>query len=507
MKKSIVFLMLTLAIISLSAVCASENATDGDVGVIGDDAVLAEVSNPEIIANDSGDGSEIIKSDSEIQASSATGYESFSTKFTLTLTSNGTALASKNVTVSINGNSYVKTTDSSGKASLSVKLAKGSYNAKCYFAGDDATNPSNATAKITVKSPIKTHFKVVDKSINYRQGSKSLFAVYLLTSSGAAVKNKKVTFKVNGKTYKRTTDSRGSAQMYVKLKAGKHKVSYSFKATSPYLASSGSTYLKVKNPITKGHGYWVLSSSMYSLNLKKLKSKGTKQIFLHSYAINNYGRSAVSSWAKQANKYGMKVHIWVQVFYDGKWVIPLKKDGSINYGYMKKKVAEVVSYAKISGISGVHLDYVRFPGTAQNYGDSVDAVNYFVKKACSEVRKVKPNCIISAAVMPEPGMTEYYYGQDISTMSKYLDVIIPMAYKGNYVKKTSWITYVTKAFVLESNSAQIWTGIQAYKSDDNPKLLPSSELLKDAKAAKSGGAKGVVLFRIGYSKLLNFNRV
>jgi hypothetical protein len=109
--------------------------------------------------------------------------------------------------------------------------------------------------------------------------------------------------------------------------------------------------------------------------------------------------------------------------------------------------------------------------------------------------------------MPEPGMTEYYYGQDISTMSKYLDVIIPMAYKGNYVKKTSWITYVTKAFVLESNSAQIWAGIQAYKSDDNPKLLPSSELLKDAKAAKSGGAKGVVLFRIGYSKLLNFNRV
>lgn len=507
MKKSIVFLMLILAIISLSAVCASENATDGDVGVIGDDAVLAEVSNPEIIANDSGDGSEIIKSDSKIQASSTTGYESFSTKFTLTLTSNGTALASKNVTVSINGNSYVKTTDSSGKASLSVKLAKGSYNAKCYFAGDDATNPSNATAKITVKSPIKTHFKVVDKAISYRQGSKSLFAVYLLTSSGAAVKNKKVTFKVNGKTYKRTTDSKGIAQMYVKLKAGKHKVSYSFKATSPYLASSGSTSLKVKNSIGKGHGYWVLSSNMYSLNLKTLKSKGTKQIFLHSYAINNYGRSAVSSWAKQANKYGMKVHIWVQVFYDGKWVIPLKKDGSINYGYMKKKVAEVVSYAKISGISGVHLDYVRFPGTAQNYGESVDAVNYFVKKVCSEVRKVKPNCIISAAVMPEPGMTEYYYGQDISTMSKYLDVIIPMAYKGNYVKKTSWITYVTKAFVLESNSAQIWTGIQAYKSDDNPKLLPLSELLKDAKAAKSGGAKGVVLFRIGYSKLLNFNRV
>lgn len=507
MRKSIVFLILTLALISLSAVCAEENATDSDVGVMGDDCVLAEVSNSEITANDSDEDAEIIKSDSEISASSVTGYEGFSTKFTLTLTSNGTALAFRNVTVSINGNDYIKTTDSSGNASLSVSLVKGSYIAKCYFAGDNATNPSNATANVTVKSPIKTHFKVVDKDISYRQGSKSLFAVSLLTSSGAAVKNKRVTFKVNGKTYKRTTDSKGNAKLFVKLAAGKRKVSYSFKASSPYLASSGSTYLKVKSPIGKGHGYWMLSSNMYSTSLKTLKSKGTKQIFLHSYAINNYGRSAVSSWIKQANRYGMKVHIWVQVFYDGKWVVPLKKDGSINYGYLKKKAAEVVSYAKISRVSGVHLDYVRFAGTAQNYENSVDAVNYFVKKVCSEVRKVKPNCIISAAVMPEPGMTEYYYGQDISTMSKYLDVIVPMAYKGNYVKKTSWITYVTEAFVLESNSAQIWTGIQTYKSDDNPKILSSTALLKDAKAAKSGGAKGVVLFRYGYTKLLNFNKV
>ncbi len=507
MRKSIIFLILTLALISLSAVCAAENATDADADVIGDDAVLADVSDSEIGINGSDEDVEITKSDSEIRASSVVGYESFSTKFTLTLTSNATPLASKNVTVNINGNNYVKTTDRSGKVSLSVKLTKGSYKAKCYFAGDDATNPSNATAKITVKAPVKTHFKVVDKDISYRQGSKSVFIVSLLTSSGAAVKNKKVTFKVNGKTYKRTTNSKGRAQMFVKLTAGKRKISYSFKASSPYLASSGSTYIKVKSSMGKGNGYWMLSSDMYSTSLKVLKSKGTKQIFLHSYAINNYGKQAVSSWAKKANKYGMKVHIWVQVFYDGKWVVPIKKDGSINYALMKKKVSEVVSYAKIGGISGVHLDYVRFAGTAPNYDNSVGAVNYFIKKVCSEVRKVRPNCIISAAVMPEPGMTEYYYGQDISTMSKYLDVILPMAYKGNYVKKTSWITYVTKAFVLESNSAQIWTGIQTYKSDDNPKLLPSSQLLKDAKAAKSGGAKGVVLFRYGYTKLLNFNKV
>lgn len=504
MRKSIVFLILALALISLSAVCAGENATVSDMG---DDSVVADVSNSDIVANDSDEGAEIIKSDSEIHAPSATGYEGFSTDFTLTLTSNGTALAFKNVTVSINGSDYAETTDSSGNVTLSVKLSKGSYIAECYFAGDDTTNPSNATANITVKSPIKTHFKVLDKAISYRQGSKSLFSVSLLTSSGEAVKNRKVTFKVNGKTYKRTTDSKGHAQLFVKLNAGKRKISYSFNASSPYLASSGSTYLKVKSPMGKGHGYWMLASGMYSTSLKTLKSMGTKQIFLHSYAVNSYGKSAVSSWIKQANRYGMKVHIWVQVFYNGKWVSPLKKDGSPDYTYMKKKAAEVVRYAKISRVSGVHLDYVRFPGTAQYHANSVAAVNYFVKKVCTEVRKVRPNCIISAAVMPEPGVTEYYYAQDISTMSKYLDVIIPMAYKGNYLSKTSWITYVTDAFVKESNSAQIWTGIQTYKSDDDPKILSSAALLKDAKAAKSGGAKGVVLFRYGYTKLLNFNKV
>ena len=69
------------------------------------------------------------------------------------------------------------------------------------------------------------------------------------------------------------------------------------------------------------------------------------------------------------------------------------------------------------------------------------------------------------------------------------------------------IEYVTSAFNLESNGAQIWTGLQAYKSDDNVVKLSTSQLLKDAKASIAGGAKGVVLFRIGVTHYLNFNKV
>ena len=75
------------------------------------------------------------------------------------------------------------------------------------------------------------------------------------------------------------------------------------------------------------------------------------------------------------------------------------------------------------------------------------------------------------------------------------------------IKDRPWITSVTKAFVKQSNGAQVWTGLQAYKSDSNPKKLSHSTLLKDAKAAMEGGAKGVVLFRIGVSRYLNFKKV
>lgn len=494
-------LIFALALISLSAVFANDNVTDVELNSLDDGSIISDEPLEEV--NDTA----VEKADSEIHAKSTKGYESFKTKFTVTLTSNNTSLASKQVKINLNGNNYTRTTNDAGQASVNVKLSKGSYVAKYYFLGDNDTNPSNGSAKITIKSPVKTVLKQSDANINYRQGSKTVFIVRLLTSSGACVKKQTVTFKVNGKKYDEVTNSKGYAQVFLNLKKGTHKVSYSFKANKPYLASSGHSKVKVKAALTKGNGYWVWGSTMEKVDLKALKSAGTKQIFLHSNVFDVYGKQTVSAWINKANGYGMKVHIWVEVFYANKWIKPLKKDGSPDYSLMKKKVSQIVKYAKIKGVSGIHLDKVQFDGTAMDYDNSVKAINYFVKKVCVEVRKVKENCIISAAVMPEPGMTEYYYGQDISVMSKYLDVIVPMAHKGNYGKQTSWIKYVTKNFVLLSNGAKIWTGLQGYKSVKNPSPLSYSALLKDAKAAVSGGAKGTMIFRIGMTKLLNFNKV
>lgn len=245
---------------------------------------------------------------------------------------------------------------------------------------------------------------------------------------------------------------------------------------------------------------------MNSLNLASLSSQGTKHIFLHSYAFTAYGENSVVSWIKTANSYGIKVHIWMQVFYgkDG-WVRPVNDDGSYKYSYMNSKINEAKYYASIKGVSGVHFDYLRFGGTAHYYSTSAGAINYFVSQVSSAVKSVNPNCLLSAAVMPEPGMMIYYYGQDIPTISKYLDILVPMVYKGNYGKNTAWIQETTRWFVENSNGAQVWTGLQTYRSDNDITLLGYNELFNDAQAALNGGARGITMFRWGLVNHINFN--
>lgn len=518
MKRIFLLLIVLLTLASLSAVSAEDNATE----IVED--VLEEGLHEEVLANDvenetlSGEGnSEIVADDSGssqnktvsvITTSKATGYQSFQTTISFTLTSDNQPLSSKAVSILLNGVTYTRTTDINGKATLSASLKAGTYTATFHYAGDNQTGEATSTSTVTVKNPTKTKLKLGDKYINYRQGSKCLFYVKLLDVNGKAIKNQVVTFKVAGKTYSAKTNKNGVAKVYLNLKKGTHKVKYSFKKTSPYLASSGSAKIKVKAKMAKGNGYWLWPAHMNSISLKSLSKKGTKHILLHVQALATVGKSGVVSFIKKAHKYGIKVHLWMQVCYSGgKWVRPIDSHNKVKYSFLNKKVAEAKRYAKIKGVDGIHFDYVRFGGTAHLYKDPNRAINYFSKKASTEIHKIRPNCIVSAALMPEPSAMTYYYGQDVSTMSKYMDALIPMVYKGNYHQTTKWITSVTKAFAKQSNGAQIWTGLQSYHSDSNTKKLSQKALLKDSKAAKTGGAYGVILFRIGISCNFNFKKV
>lgn len=412
-------------------------------------------------------------------------------------------LFKQKVIFEINGINYTRTTNNDGLVNLTINLAPGTYNVNYYYLGDDFFVSSFNSSKLTVNPRIPTALTVLTSS-TFHKNSGITFNIELRGDTLLA--GETVNVKIGSKSFAQTTDESGVIHLDIDdIAEGTYDVVYSFAGNTNYAPSMGSTKLVITSEIPYGYGYWVRYSDMYNLNLASLASQGTKHVFLHSYAITAYGAGAVSSWAKQANNYGIKVHIWMQVAYDGSWHGIANRDGSYNYELINSKVNEAKYYAGISGISGVHFDYLRFGGTAYNFPTAAESINYFVRTAVSAVKSVNPNCLVSAALMPEPGNMLYYDGQDYPTLTRYLDFVLPMVYKGNYHQSTAWIQSISKWFVDNSNGAQVWTGLQAYRSDDDITNLPVSELFGDAQAALNGGARGVVMFRWGVTNFINFN--
>lgn len=503
------FIIIITLFLTISTMSASENITDGAVTCFNDNSssVVGESDiNSENIDDNNQDNN---KSISEISSKDIVSYMDFKDKFAVKLTSNNTPLANKNVTVVLNHVNYYKTTDKDGQVILEFKLKTGIYPVNFYFDGDDNYTSCNGTSKITIKPDILTSLNVADKNINYRLGLKNMFQLRLVDVNNNPISGKKVSISVCGKTYTVKTNSNGYATFYLNnLKKGIQTIKYFFSNDGKFVSSSGSFKITVKAKLTKGNGYWVNKWDMYKVNLKKLSKKGTKHIFLLHTAFDKYGETKVLKWIKKAHKYGIKVHIWISVFYkNGKFIHPSNKKGVYNYNQMNYIIKKVKHYANFKEVDGIHFDYLRFGGNAYKYKNGANAINYFVKTASNSLREINSNIILSAAVMPEPSSMKYYYGQDVPTISKYLDVVVPMIYKGNYHASSKWIKKTTNKFVKKSNGAQIWSGLQTYKSDSNIKKLSYKTLFKDAKNAKNGGASGIVLFRWGLSQLLNFKKL
>ena len=160
---------------------------------------------------------------------------------------NGNALANKTVTITINGKTYTRTTDDKGQVSLALSnLAPKTYTATIKFAGDDNYKASSAKASVVVK---KATPKLTVKAKTFKVKTKTKkYAITLKTNKGKALSKAKVTIKVNGKTYKATTNSKGKATFKItKLtKTGKFTATVKFAKTSYYNAVTKKVKITVK---------------------------------------------------------------------------------------------------------------------------------------------------------------------------------------------------------------------------------------------------------------------
>ena len=249
----------------------------------------------------------------------------------------------------------------------------------------------------------------------------------------------------------------------------------------------------------------------YKVKVKVAYKKSVKQYYKSYYKSYYYYHGKLKYKIKYKWKYKWVKKTYYKYVYQTKYTIKYKTTYQTKYtttaktgynttyanSYMDNLTQRILSYTQIDGISGIHLDYIRYSGKAYNSTNGTQAITNLVAKISAAVKTANPSALLSAALMPETSSNAYYYGQDYPALGKYLDVLVPMIYKGNYNGNTAWIASVTKYISSHSNGKEVWAGIMTYESDANPVPLGVNELLNDTQTALNNGATGYALFRYG----------
>ena len=144
----------------------------------------------------------------------------------------GKLLKITSVKFKLNSKKYNVKTSKKGVAKLAIDLKPGKYS----ISSTNLQTSETITKAITIKSLIET------KDLTMNENDKSKFTVKVLNSNGKVSANKKVTLKVNGKTYTPKSDSKGIATQTIDLPAGKYSI------TTEYDGLKNTNQITVKKP-------------------------------------------------------------------------------------------------------------------------------------------------------------------------------------------------------------------------------------------------------------------
>lgn len=186
-----------------------------------------------------------------ITADNVTIYYKNGTDFIIVVTANDKPVANANVTIVINGQEYIRTTDENGTISMAINLDPGVYEAVVSYGN------TTVTATITVLTTLETS----DLIKYYKNGSQ--FSVIVLDGQGNPVANATVTFNINGVYYNRTTDENGVATLNINLNPGQ----YTITSVGPDGYEIGNTVTVLPTVIVDDLTKYFQNSSQYEITV------------------------------------------------------------------------------------------------------------------------------------------------------------------------------------------------------------------------------------------------
>lgn len=247
--------------------------------------------------------------------------------------------------------------------------------------------------------------------------------------------------------------------------------------------------------------------------MKNMKALGYDHVLLNFSAFASNKMRVTKQFLQLAAETGIMVHVWMQAFYQGGWVSPvIDAENRYDQDLFDKIVAEAKMYVEDYGAQGIHLDYIRFGGTAYKHNPSkeitaVGAVNECCRQVREGIDAVGENIVLSAAMMAEEN-AQYYYGQNPASMGKYVDVFMPMIYRyhaGSVKYSDEWCKMMSRQFTTITDS-QVWAGITTYDYVGNSvSSLESAEIRTDAEVFLDTDCTGLVLFRYGLGTFPDVN--
>ena len=231
----------------------------------------------------------------------------YGSSFSVTLkhSKTGKALANRTVTFKVNGTTYDVKTDSNGVAR--VKLGElGKYDVTATYAGNSKYNKKTVHYNVTV-AKFKTSLSLSSTSIQSGDSIK----VTLKDSNKKVISGQKVSLTIDGKTYTKTTNSKGQASFKINNAIGKYPITIQFAGTKGYYSSKLSKTLNVKISSSAACKaiYGRISSKQYK-TLLNVKQKFNADEFAKYLKTGGYSKlnSALKNKAASLTK-GLKTDI------------------------------------------------------------------------------------------------------------------------------------------------------------------------------------------------------